>query len=284
MLPVLAAAFIGLLRRRQRVLPGHPRLAGEPVRGRGAPAGLLGHLPAVVRDLRRAAGPVLRPGRGQHRAAVLLRPRGRGVGLPPRAAGADLGRAAAGHHDGALRRAGPPRRDAARRRPSPPGARGRGMAGYCVVAFLASRGSVLHEHPDAVSLSRYVLSDYARNGCRRCACGGTTSRAPASCGPTPGTRTRASSLGHRAGRRRQQREGRALGSGGEAGGPPAVQPAPRAAVPDGTPAEAHSRALRRRGSRHGRARLPGAGQGGHHGRRAEPRRGRPGTGIRCWRA
>ncbi len=33
-----------------------------------------------------------------------------------------------------------------------------------MVAFLASRGTVFHEHPDAVSLSRYVLSDYARNG------------------------------------------------------------------------------------------------------------------------
>ena len=38
-----------------------------------------------------------------------------------------------------------------------------GVAGYCVVALLASRGSVFHEHPDVVSLSRYVLSDYARN-------------------------------------------------------------------------------------------------------------------------
>ena len=33
-----------------------------------------------------------------------------------------------------------------------------------MIAFLASRGSVLQEHPDPVSLSRYVLSDYARNG------------------------------------------------------------------------------------------------------------------------
>src|SRR3954470_343390 len=38
-----------------------------------------------------------------------------------------------------------------------------GTIGFCVVAFLASRGSVLQEHPDVVSLSRYVLSDYARN-------------------------------------------------------------------------------------------------------------------------
>jgi uncharacterized membrane protein YhaH (DUF805 family) len=37
-------------------------------------------------------------------------------------------------------------------------------AGYCVVAILASRGRVFQEHPDVVSLSRYVLSDYARNG------------------------------------------------------------------------------------------------------------------------
>src|SRR4051812_48602464 len=40
---------------------------------------------------------------------------------------------------------------------------GAGTLGFCVVAFLASRGSVLQEHPDVVSLSRYVLSDYARN-------------------------------------------------------------------------------------------------------------------------
>ena len=92
-----------LLRGRERVLPRHSRVAGEPVRGRGAPAGLLGHLPSVVRDPGRAAGPVLRPGRGEHRAAVLLRPGGRGVGLPACAAGADLGRAAARHHDGAVR-------------------------------------------------------------------------------------------------------------------------------------------------------------------------------------
>ena len=39
---------------------------------------------------------------------------------------------------------------------------GAGAAGYCVVAFLASRGSVFQEHPDVVSLSRYVLSEYAR--------------------------------------------------------------------------------------------------------------------------
>ncbi|HVY37062.1 MAG TPA: hypothetical protein VHM31_03985 [Polyangia bacterium] len=38
------------------------------------------------------------------------------------------------------------------------------VAGYGVVALLASGGSVLREHPDAVTLSRYALSDYARNG------------------------------------------------------------------------------------------------------------------------
>jgi len=41
---------------------------------------------------------------------------------------------------------------------------GAGAAGYCVVAFLAWRGSVFHEHPDAVRLSRYVLGGYARAG------------------------------------------------------------------------------------------------------------------------
>ena len=85
-------------------------------------------------------------------------------------------------------------------------------------------------------------------------------------------------VGHRAGRRAQQREGRTLGSGGEASGHPAREPAPHAAVPHGTRAEAHSRALRGRGARHGRARRHGAGPGGHHGRGAEPRRGRPGPG------
>jgi uncharacterized membrane protein YhaH (DUF805 family) len=39
-----------------------------------------------------------------------------------------------------------------------------GAVGVGVLAFLASRGSVFQEHPDAVTLSRYVLSDYARNG------------------------------------------------------------------------------------------------------------------------
>jgi hypothetical protein len=41
---------------------------------------------------------------------------------------------------------------------------GAGAAAFCVVAFLAWRGSVLHEHPDVARLSRYVLSDHARNG------------------------------------------------------------------------------------------------------------------------
>jgi hypothetical protein len=41
---------------------------------------------------------------------------------------------------------------------------GAGVAGTCVLAFLAWRGSVLEEHPDASRLSRYVLSEYARNG------------------------------------------------------------------------------------------------------------------------
>ena len=39
-----------------------------------------------------------------------------------------------------------------------------GIAGYCVVALLASRGRVFQEHPDVVSLSRYVLSERARTG------------------------------------------------------------------------------------------------------------------------
>ncbi len=41
---------------------------------------------------------------------------------------------------------------------------GAGAAGFCVVAFLAWRGSVFQEHPDVARLSRYVLSDHARNG------------------------------------------------------------------------------------------------------------------------
>ena len=40
---------------------------------------------------------------------------------------------------------------------------GAGAAGFCVVALLAWRGSVFVEHPDVARLSRYVLSDYARN-------------------------------------------------------------------------------------------------------------------------
>jgi hypothetical protein len=40
---------------------------------------------------------------------------------------------------------------------------GAGAVGYCVVAFLAYRGSVLEEHPDVARLSRYVLHGYARN-------------------------------------------------------------------------------------------------------------------------
>jgi len=38
---------------------------------------------------------------------------------------------------------------------------GAGVAGTCVVAFLAFRGSVFKEHPDVVRLSRYVLPGYA---------------------------------------------------------------------------------------------------------------------------
>jgi hypothetical protein len=41
---------------------------------------------------------------------------------------------------------------------------GAGAAGYLLLALLAYRGSVFAEHPDVVSLSRYVLSDYARHG------------------------------------------------------------------------------------------------------------------------
>ncbi len=40
---------------------------------------------------------------------------------------------------------------------------GVGTVGYFVVALLASRGSVFQERPDVASLSRYVLSEYARN-------------------------------------------------------------------------------------------------------------------------
>jgi uncharacterized membrane protein YhaH (DUF805 family) len=38
---------------------------------------------------------------------------------------------------------------------------GAAVAGTCLLAFLASRGAVLQEHPDPVRLSRYVLSDHA---------------------------------------------------------------------------------------------------------------------------
>ncbi|HET7541867.1 MAG TPA: hypothetical protein VFK05_18455 [Polyangiaceae bacterium] len=41
---------------------------------------------------------------------------------------------------------------------------GAGAAGYCMVAFLACRGSVFQEHPDAERLSRYVMGGYARAG------------------------------------------------------------------------------------------------------------------------
>src|SRR6185369_11632092 len=41
---------------------------------------------------------------------------------------------------------------------------GLGAAGFCVLAFLAYRGTVFQEHPDAVRLSRYVLGGYARQG------------------------------------------------------------------------------------------------------------------------
>jgi hypothetical protein len=43
---------------------------------------------------------------------------------------------------------------------------GAGVAGYCLVALLAYRGSVLKEHPDVVHLSRYVLSGYAPENMR----------------------------------------------------------------------------------------------------------------------
>jgi hypothetical protein len=39
---------------------------------------------------------------------------------------------------------------------------GAGVVGYCVLAFLAYRGSVFEEHPDVVRLSRYVLPGYER--------------------------------------------------------------------------------------------------------------------------
>jgi len=41
---------------------------------------------------------------------------------------------------------------------------GIGVTVYCLVALLAWRGKVLHEHPDPIHLSRYVLSEYAANG------------------------------------------------------------------------------------------------------------------------
>jgi hypothetical protein len=41
---------------------------------------------------------------------------------------------------------------------------GTGVAGYCVLAFLAWRGDVLRERPDPIRLSRYVLGEYAANG------------------------------------------------------------------------------------------------------------------------
>jgi hypothetical protein len=40
---------------------------------------------------------------------------------------------------------------------------GAGVAGLCVLAFLAWRGSVFEEHPDVARLSRYVLGDHARD-------------------------------------------------------------------------------------------------------------------------
>jgi hypothetical protein len=40
---------------------------------------------------------------------------------------------------------------------------GAGAAGFCVLALLAWRGSVFEEHPDVARLSRYVLSDQARD-------------------------------------------------------------------------------------------------------------------------
>ena len=41
---------------------------------------------------------------------------------------------------------------------------GVGAAGYCLLAFLAYRGTIFEEHPDAARLSRYVLSGHARGG------------------------------------------------------------------------------------------------------------------------
>src|SRR3954471_7551597 len=41
---------------------------------------------------------------------------------------------------------------------------GAGAAGLCLIALLAWRGSVFEEHPDVARLSRYVLSDHARDG------------------------------------------------------------------------------------------------------------------------
>jgi hypothetical protein len=41
-------------------------------------------------------------------------------------------------------------------------AAGAGAVGYCVVAYLAQRGSVFAERPDVVRLSRYVLPGYSR--------------------------------------------------------------------------------------------------------------------------
>ena len=40
---------------------------------------------------------------------------------------------------------------------------GVGAAGFCVLALLAWRGTVLEEHPDVARLSRYALGDHARN-------------------------------------------------------------------------------------------------------------------------
>jgi hypothetical protein len=43
---------------------------------------------------------------------------------------------------------------------------GAGAAGFCVIAFLAYRGTVLEEHPDVTRLSRYVLTGYAGKNMR----------------------------------------------------------------------------------------------------------------------
>ena len=114
MLPVLAAAFVGFFAVANAFFPViHVSLEnpyGDAARllaysGIFLPSyAILGALLALYFD----------EGAAEHRAAVLLRPRGRGVGLPPRAPRADLGGAAAGHHDGALWRARAPRRHAAR--------------------------------------------------------------------------------------------------------------------------------------------------------------------------